>query len=260
MNKKKIGITVLVLAVLCLVGYGSWFYFGGEVERNEDVIEFSGTIEAKKISVAAQVAGSIQEVLVDEGEKVSEGDELIKIDAALLESQVKQVEAGVRAAQAAVDAAEDKSQEEKDVAQAELDQAQVALEMAQKQASYATIKSPIDGVVLSININMGEVFAPGMPLIVIGDMDKMELKIYVAEDKLGKIKIGQDVEVKVDSYPDHTFKGKITQIASEAEFVPSTVQTKEERVTTVFAVKVSLDNKGHILKIGMPADAAIDLR
>lgn len=144
------------------------------------------------------------------------------------------------------------------IALSQVDQTEIALRTAQEQASHAIVKSPIDGTVLTLSTNTGEVVAAGVPLVAVADIDRVKLTIYIREDELGKVKPNQRVRVKVDSYPGRTFPGRVSLIASEAEFTPSTVQTKEERITTVYAVKITLNNKDHVLKPGMPADAEIE--
>ena len=99
--------------------------------------------------------------------------------------------------------------------------------------------------------------APGATLLTLGDLDEATLTVYVPEDKLGQVKIGQQVEVYVDSFPERTFIGTVVAIAQEAEFTPRNVQTKEERVNMVFAVEVNIPNPDHALKPGLPADAVI---
>ncbi len=145
------------------------------------------------------------------------------------------------------------------IAQSLVDQAEIALRTARERTSYSIVKSPIKGVILTLSVNTGEVVSAGVPLVVVGDIDEVKLTIYIQEDELGRVKLDQKVRVKVDSYPDRTFPGRVSYIASEAEFTPSTVQTKEDRVTTVYAVKISLTNKDHVLKPGMPADAEITI-
>lgn len=147
-----------------------------------------------------------------------------------------------------------------EIAQSQVDQAEIALKTAQEQASYVIVRSPIAGTVLTLSSNAGEVVAAGVPLVVVGDIDEVKLVIYIREDELGKVKLNQRVRVKVDSYPNRIFPGRVSLVASEAEFTPSTVQTKEERITTVYAVKITLSNKGRILKPGMPADAEIETK
>jgi multidrug efflux pump subunit AcrA (membrane-fusion protein) len=91
----------------------------------------------------------------------------------------------------------------------------------------------------------------------LADLDNLTLTIFVPEDQVGKVQIGQPVSVTVDAYPERVFPGTVTFIASQAEFTPKNVQTKEERVNMVFAVRVGLPNGDHALKPGMPADAVI---
>jgi multidrug resistance efflux pump len=85
----------------------------------------------------------------------------------------------------------------------------------------------------------------------------VRLTIYVGETDIGRVRQGQQVDVTVDSFPGRTFAGRVTFIAQEAEFTPRNVQTKDERATTVFAVRVELPNPDRALKPGMPADAVI---
>jgi multidrug resistance efflux pump len=120
-----------------------------------------------------------------------------------------------------------------------------------------TLEAPISGMVLERPIHLGEVALPGAPLMTLADLDNVTLTVYVPEDQLGQVQLGQTVSVTVDSYPDRTFTGTLVFVSSQAEFTPKNVQTREERVNMVFAVKVHLPNPGHLLKPGMPADAVI---
>ena len=88
----------------------------------------------------------------------------------------------------------------------------------------------------------------------VGDTGNLYLTVYIPEDRYGQINLGQPVAVKVDSFPDESFTAKVTRIAEQAEFTPRNVQTAEGRATTVFAVKLAVDNAGGRLKPGMPAD------
>lgn len=97
----------------------------------------------------------------------------------------------------------------------------------------------------------------GRPLLTIANLDEVTLVLYIPENRIGQVKIGQAVEVTVDSFPDRVFIGGIDSIAGEAEFTPRNVQTQEERVNLVFAVDVTIPNPDHELKPGMPADATI---
>lgn len=141
--------------------------------------------------------------------------------------------------------------------EAQVGQAQAALNTLLKQRDKLSISAPVGGLVLGISIHEGELAAPGGTMLTLGDLDKVTLTVYVPEDQLGKVNVGQEVEVEVDSFPDRTFTGKVVAIAQEAEFTPRNVQTKEERVNMVFAVDVRIPNPDHALKPGVPADALI---
>jgi len=125
------------------------------------------------------------------------------------------------------------------------------------EADKLTITAPVGGLVLTLSIHRGELAAPGATLLRLGDLDEVTLTVFVPTDQLGGVNIGQLVEVQVDSYPGRIFEGRVVAIADEAEFTPRNVQTKDERVSMVFAVDVLIPNPDHELKPGVPADAMI---
>ena len=118
-----------------------------------------------------------------------------------------------------------------------------------------TIKAPIDGVVLARAVEAGEIVAPGGTLYQIGRLDGLEVTVYLPEEQIGLVTLGQHVALKVDAYRDRAFDAAVLTVADHAEFTPRNVQTAEGRKDTVFAVKLSVDNKDMALKPGMPADA-----
>lgn len=120
--------------------------------------------------------------------------------------------------------------------------------------------SPVDGVVLTKSADPGEVLAAGTPILSLGDIDHPWLRGYVPQSKLGQIQLGMRVSVSSDSYPGKTYKGRISFIASEAEFTPKQIQTSEERVKLVYRIKVDLENPNRELKLNMPVDGVIDLK
>lgn len=142
-------------------------------------------------------------------------------------------------------------------AQTRVRQAEAALKASEKRLDDAIINAPTAGVILRRNVEIGETVAPGIPVYTIGDLEKPWIKVYVKEDKLGLVKLGQNAEIAVDSYPEKSYEGTVTYISSEAEFTPKNVQTQEERVKLVFGVKVSAKNSNDELKPGMPADVKI---
>jgi HlyD family secretion protein len=118
-----------------------------------------------------------------------------------------------------------------------------------------TVESPAKGTILETYVEQGELATPGKPLFKMADLDVLTLKVYVSGAQLPQVKIGQQVEVLVDknATENQLFTGKVSWISSEAEFTPKIIQTKEERVKLVYAVKVEVKNDG-TLKIGMPGE------
>lgn len=149
------------------------------------------------------------------------------------------------------------TEETLEAARARVKQAEAALRIAEEQLADTTIYAPISGVILKKNMEAGEIVSPGAPVYTIGNLAQPWVTMYIKEDKLGLVKLQQTAEVAVDSYPDKTYPGTVTSIASEAEFTPKNVQTKEERVKLVFEVEVSVENPNGELKPGMPADVKI---
>lgn len=145
-------------------------------------------------------------------------------------------------------------------AEAQVRQPKAQLAVYQEQLADMDLKTPVQGVVLRKNVEAGETVTAGTPVFTVGDLAHPWVKIYVKEEKLGLVKLGQKAEVTVDTYPGKKFDGVITYISSEAEFTPKNVQTQEERVKLVFGVKVSVDNPNQELKPGMPADVRIRVR
>lgn len=130
----------------------------------------------------------------------------------------------------------------------------VQIEKINDQIKKSNITNPIQGVVLNKYAEPGEVTGFGKPLYKIADVSEMTLRVFVSETQLSQIKMGQEVTVKIDAAKEmKTYKGSISWIAAQAEFTPKIIQTKEERVNLVYAVKVKVKNDGG-LKIGMPAE------
>ncbi len=130
----------------------------------------------------------------------------------------------------------------------------VQIKQIQDQINKCKIINPINGTVLTTYAEENEITTFGKPLYKIADLSTMELRVYISETQLSEIKIGQQVTVKIDAKDGmKNFKGTVAWIASEGEFTPKIIQTKEERTALVYAVKISVKNDGS-LKIGMPAE------
>lgn len=149
--------------------------------------------------------------------------------------------------------------EQIDQARERVKQASEGLGLAETRLSYATLLSPLDGLVLAEHVEPGEQVAAGTPVVTIGDLSSIWLRGYVDETDLGRVKVGQVVRVTTDTAPERVYPGKVSFIASEAEFTPKSVQTTKERVKLVYRVKIDVENPSGDLKPGMPADAEIVL-
>ena len=146
-----------------------------------------------------------------------------------------------------------------DQARARVEQGKAALLLSETRLSYATVTSPLTGVVLSKNVEPGEYVAPGTPVVTVADIENIWLRAYVDERDigLGLVQWGQEAEITTDSHPGKVYKGRISFISKEAEFTPKSVQTEKERVKLVYRIKIDVKNPDKELKPGMPADARI---
>jgi multidrug resistance efflux pump len=188
-----------------------------------------------------------------------------KADPVDLQAQVDVAEAQYEVAAAAVELAQAQVEglrigatpEQIAAAEAQVAVARSALSAVEAQLDKLALRAPISGLVLERPVHVGEVALPGAPLLTLADLDALTLTIYVREDQLGQVQLGQAASVTVDAYPDRVFSGAVDFISSQAEFTPKNVQTQEERANMVFAVKVRLPNPDHALKPGMPADALL---
>jgi membrane fusion protein YbhG len=150
---------------------------------------------------------------------------------------------------------------ERDALARQRGQAQAQRAEQRSHVADFSVKSPIDGRVLTRTVERGERVEPGTPLFTLVDLDRLYVKIYVPEPSIGKVALGQEARVYVDAYPGRAFPARVSRVSQEAEFTPKNVETREERVKLVFAVEVALaENPGGVLKPGMPADAAIRWR
>jgi HlyD family secretion protein len=216
--------------------------------RREDIAEAA----AQVASVSADLAGAEkelkrQETLVSEGVTTAKtkDDALAKRDAlaAQLESS-KQALARAKAGS---------REQEVEGARAARDALDARIAQLKQQIADATIVSPTNGLVTEKVAEPGELLAPGAPIVVVTDLALPWLTVYVAEPELGKIKLGAAAEITTDGGEKR--QGKVSFIASTAEFTPKNVQTRDERVKLVYRVKIALENPDGLFKPGMPAEA-----
>ena len=158
----------------------------------------------------------------------------------------------VTAAQKALDQANQGT----DQAKLSVGQAQASLDLIEAQIEKLTVKAPVDGVILTRAVEPGEVVNPGSVVLTMGKLSELTITVYVPENQVGQVRLGQNASVTVDSFPGQSFNATVTYISDQAEFTPRNVQTVEGRQTTVFAVKLKLEDTTGRLKPGMPADVS----
>lgn len=150
-------------------------------------------------------------------------------------------------------------QKELEIAVSKLKQAQLAVEETKRELDKTNIKAPVSGIVNSLFYKEGELVPTGKAFAEIFNPDQLEVKVYVSELNIGYVKLGQDVDLFVDSFGGKAFSGEVVKINEEAEFTPKNIQTKEERINTVFEVKIKVAGTKGIIKAGMPVDAHIKI-
>ena len=238
----------------------------------------SGTVEATEAQLGFQAAGRVESIGVHEGDAVQAGDLLARLDTRETEARLRQARAQLNAiALRRQEAERDRErarillaggaigQEAYDKALlafnvAESDHAQAAANVQALEAALANmrIRAPFAGIVTVRHREPGETVAPGAPVLTLMNPDDRWVRIYIPENRIGAVHLGHKAAISTDTWPDKQYAGEVTYIAAQAEFTPKNVQTAEERVKLVYAVKVRIaDDAKFELKPGMPADVRL---
>ena len=204
---------------------------------------------------AFEMARAQYERAREQYDMVKEGPRKETIEAA--RSREAEARAALQVAEATTLKVEELRQE-LETTQARVKAARAELDLAETLITETRIHAPISGMVLSKNMERGEIALPGSSVLTLGDLKKVWLRAYINETDLGRIKLGQSVEVFTDTYPGKAYPGRIAFISDRAEFTPKQIQTQEERVKLVYRIKIDIDNPLMELKSGMPADARIN--
>jgi len=282
LDKKTVVIIVILLIVVVYLAYRifqkeatSIAYKTAKVDTGDitSYVTATGTLNpTSTVEIGSQVSGTIKNIFVDFNSAVKKGDPLAEIDPTPFNSQLKQAQADLKKAVADAEIAKtlqraneelykkrliskeeyDESTGKYSSAIATLDQATAALEIAKANLDNTTIHSPIDGIVISRKVNIGQIVTSGQSysllFLIAEDLSRMKLDAHVSEADIGKVKNEQEAEFTVDAYPNQTFKGTVWQI-------------KNEPITTnnviTYDVGVFIDNKDLKLKPGMTAEVKI---
>jgi HlyD family secretion protein len=207
-------------------------------------------IEAKIVTIDAEIA--VQQQKLQTAQKNLQRILAMRKDSAATEQQLDDAQGNVQMMQKQIQALET----QKNSVRAEMKSIDARLNQIEQQLDDAHVVNPVNGTVLTTYVEPHELVGQGQPLYQIANLDTLELRAYVSGAQLPSIALGQSVEVLVDENAEENqrLSGKISWIASQAEFTPKMIQTKEERVTQVYALKIKVPNPDGILKIGMPGE------
>jgi len=287
---RKLCLTITIISILCAGCSHSHPTFTTEIISRGDIEVYctaTGTVNPlTTVLVGTQVSGRIKTILVDYNSRVVSGQLIAEIDPAPFEAQLEQARANLLSAQAALakaqaslkDAARDwerkkalyregvvgKSELDKEetnlavarsqvgVAEAQVVQAQAAFTLAETNLHYTKIVAPVDGIVISRNVDVGQTVAATFQtptlFTIAQDLSKMQINTSVDEADIGNISVGQQARFTVDAYPDITFTGTVTQIRNAPVVVQNVV---------TYDVIIGVDNKDMKLKPGMTANVSI---
>ena len=280
MNKKKTIIISLSVIILLLLLVKLFFIPSSKYETAKaklhtisQVVEASGTINpVNTVSVGSTVSGLMMEVYVDFNSQVKAGQLIAKMDTSLLQANVDKAKSNYDKQKAITDnslktynrcknlvARNFMARSELDAAQADylsnkalLNAAKADYEYAKRQCSFAYIYSPVDGIIVTRNVDPGQPIAASFQapelFTVARDLKEMQIEVNVSEADIGKIKEGQEVDYTLDGYPDEVFKGKVSQV----RISPTTVSN-----VVTYTVVVKVDNEDLKLKPGMTANVSI---
>jgi HlyD family secretion protein len=220
--------------------------------RNEDIRQAEAVLKQAEaaLKIAVDDASRMRELLKTGSVTAKQGDDA---EARLTVAAAQQS----AAAEALSKVRRMARPEEIQAAEARLDQARAAADLLAKTIADCTVTAPAGGTVTHKAVEAGELVTPGATVITLADLDSVYVMLYITEMEVGRVRLGDAAEIRIDAFPDRPFTGKITYISPEAEFTPKNVQTKEDRVKLVFGVRVEIENKGGLLKPGLPADAVV---
>jgi len=218
--------------------------------KKDELFSQREAAESKIETIDAEIG--VQQQKLETAQKNLKRIRAMRKDNAATEQQLDDGEGNVQTIQKQIQALET----QKKSVRAEIKSISARLNQVEQQLADAHVINPVNGTVLTTFVEPYELVGQGQPLYQIANLDTLELRAYVSGAQLPSIKLGQPVEVLVDKNVDtnQQLSGRISWIASQAEFTPKMIQTKEERVTQVYAIKVKVPNPDGILKIGMPGE------
>lgn len=257
--KRILVITLLIGATLAGTAQA---FFWKRGDTSPGVLRLSGHIEVTETDLAFLAPGRIAAIKVEEGQEVKAGQVVAELDDQYLRQEVSAAEEREKEAKKIVDGLPARTRMTEvrvDAAKAEHRAAEALLKLARIRLGYATLTSPVNGIVLVRAAQPGEVVAVGAPVVTLGDLETVFFQGYLPATDLGRVRLGQKAAVTTDTFPGKEYAGTVAFISPRAEFTPKTVETYKERVTLVYRLRVRLANPNQELKPGMPAEARLSL-
>lgn len=210
---------------------------------------YAGTLETTKVIVSARVPSDIADVLVAEGAEVESGQSLMVLSCDAYKILAKQIDNDYDRVI--------KLMERGHISNAEYDSLVRTKQDNDLKLSWCNVKSPINGIITTAFREVGELVAPGMPLMAIANPYNIWAYFYVPYSMLYRLRVGQEVIGILPEADNIKFQGRIIKINEIAEFTPKNVQTRDERTRLVYGVKVKFDNPDLILKAGMTIESSL---
>lgn len=297
-------VTPLILLLLAVGSYGTYLYLQPPTLPPQ-LLYANGHIEGTPVNIRSEIAASVIETNLREGDTVQQGDLLVHLDDREVTASLKQTQARVEALRASREAVSEeldtwehhlqtaskdlrrykKLSEKKLTSPREVEQAENRVEEARGQiesrrarlrelearieagrqevkrlriqVDKTTVNAPLSATVLEKVVEPGEVVREGSLIAILVNLRDLEMKVYVSENQLGKIRLGAPARVKVNAFPNQSFPARVQSVDQRAQFTPRDIHLPEERQRMVFGVTLELKNSDGMLKPGMPADAWI---
>jgi len=257
---------VVIILVLAAASAGVYFYID---YADQWISTNNAFVEGRIYSVAAPLPGSIEKIHSVENMRVNKGEPLVTIDSTLQSLAVRKIEAAIRANNLTIEKLDDRPQAapELGLARARRDELNLLLEEARFLYQQTSVLSPADGYVAHLQVETGEYVMPGQTLMSVVNLDDLWITANFSEDQIRYIRIGQEVDIFVDAYPDEQFRGKVANImpvggSAFALFPPDATAGNWVRVAQRIPVKIVFDeddyNKNLRLKIGMLARVRVE--
>ncbi len=267
---KRVVFAISFLVFVFIVA-GIVFYFSNHKNNNNELVIY-GNVDVRQVDIGFRVPGQVESLFYEEGDVVTKGTLLAKLDKTPYNSEVAQAAANKDAVEAGFVNAEkllkrrkaligsgavsqedlDDVQSQRDQLRANLDQAEAALTVALNNLEYTETYAPTEGVILTRVREPGTVVNPADPVYTLSVSSPVWIRAYVSEANLGAVCYGMEAEILTDAKGAPKYTGMVGFISPVSEFTPKTVETTELRTDLVYRLRIYVDNPTGVLKQGMP--------